>query len=247
MFSLRLRGLFFFRLVENLSMQDHILSWAEEDRPREKLLLKGSRMLSDAELIAILLGSGSPKQSALSLARSILSKSKNNLHNLARTPFHQLCEINGVGKAKAVTLLAAFELGRRKKESDLPPRRKISGSVDVYNEFQSLMSDLPHEEFWILLLNRANIIIEKRQVSSGGFSGTVADPKMIFGIALGSKASSIILVHNHPSGNTSPSEADIQLTRRLRKAGEYLTLPVLDHLIVTASSYYSFADEGSLD
>ncbi len=227
-------------------MHDHILAWAEDDRPREKLLLKGSRTLSDAELLAILLGSGSPNLSAVSLARQLLQNSQNELQALARMPFHKLCEVKGIGKAKAVTLMAAFELGRRKSDNEPSLRKKVASSLDVYQQFSGLLGDLNHEEFWILMLNRANVILDKRLISRGGISGTVADPKLIFAEALSFSASAIVLVHNHPSGNLSPSQADIELTRKLQKGGEFLTLPILDHLIVTANGYYSFADEGNI-
>lgn len=227
-------------------MNDHILALAEDDRPREKLLLKGARSLSDAELIAILIGSGSVKKSAITVAREILKSAQNDLKQLARFPAHRLCEVKGVGTAKAVTLMAAFELGRRKSGYDPGVKVKVSGSKDVYTIFGDMLGDLSHEEFWILLLNRANLVMDKKLISKGGISGTVADPKLIFADALAAKASSIILVHNHPSGNTRPSQSDIDLTRKLSKGGEFLTLPILDHLIITATGYYSFADEGSL-
>ncbi|MFN4145828.1 MAG: RadC family protein [Runella sp.] len=223
-----------------------ILSWAEEDRPREKLLLKGKAALSDAELIAILIGSGTVELSAVDLAKVILQRANNNLNELAKLTIKDLTKIKGIGEAKAISIAAALELGRRRKESDNIHRPKITSSRDAYLQIQSYLLDLPHEEFWLLLLNRANEVIRPVQVSQGGVSGTVADPKIIFKMAIEHLASAIILVHNHPSGNLRPSEADKDLTRRLTAAGKLLEIPVLDHLIFTDGGYFSFADEGLL-
>ncbi len=221
-----------------------ILSWAEEDRPREKLLLKGKAALTDAELVAILIGSGTRDLSAVDLSKVILQKANNNLNELAKLSIKDLMKIKGIGEAKAISIAAALELGRRRKESEVVRRPRISSSRDAYEQIQPYLLDLPHEEFWLLLLNRANEVIRPVQVSQGGVSGTVADPKIIFKLAIECLASAIILVHNHPSGNLKPSEADKDLTRRLASAGKLLEIPILDHLIFTDASYLSFADEG---
>jgi DNA repair protein RadC len=223
-----------------------ILSWAEEDRPREKLLLKGKAALSDAELIAILIGSGTRELSAVDLSKVILQKAVNNLNELAKLSIKDLMKVKGIGEAKAISIIAALELGRRRKESEGVRRPRISSSRDAYEQIQPYLLDLPHEEFWLLLLNRANEVIKPIQVSQGGVSGTVADPKIIFKFAIENLSSAIILVHNHPSGNLKPSEADKELTRRLSSAGKLLEIPVLDHLIFTDGGYLSFADEGML-
>ena len=223
-----------------------IKSWAEEDRPREKLMAKGRAALSDAELIAILLGSGTVKLSAVDVAKLMLQGVGNDLNELARQSAKQLCRHPGIGEAKAISVVAALELGRRRKEADAPARATITCSRDIYNLLRPNLMDLPHEEFWVILLNRANVVMRKGAISQGGVAGTVADPKMIFKEALEQLASSIILVHNHPSGNRQPSAADLALTKKLRQAGDFLDLPVLDHLIYTDRGYYSFADEGVL-
>jgi DNA repair protein RadC len=223
-----------------------IKSWAEEDRPREKLQAKGRAALSDAELMAILLGSGTVKLSAVDVAKLMLQAVNNDLNELARQSIKQLCRHPGIGEAKAITVVAALELGRRRKEADAAERTTITNSRDIYHLVRPHLMDLPHEEFWVILLNRANVVMRTVAVSRGGVAGTVADPKMIFKEALEHLASSIILVHNHPSGNRNPSAADIGLTKKLKEAGKFLDLPILDHLIYTDQGYYSFADEGML-
>jgi len=223
-----------------------IKSWAEEDRPREKLMAKGRAALSDAELMAILLGSGTAKLSAVDVAKLVLNAAQNDLNALARFSVKELMKQKGIGEAKAITIVAALELGRRRKETAASQRTTITCSTDIYNAIRPNLQDLPHEEFWIVLLNRANVVMRKQSVSIGGVAGTVADPKLIFKHALEQLASSIILVHNHPSGNRNPSAADIALTRKLKEAGQFLDLPILDHLIYTDLGYYSFADEGML-
>lgn len=223
-----------------------IKSWAEEDRPREKLILKGKSALSEAELIAILIGSGTASLSAVDLAKQILQHSGNNLNDLARLTVKDLMKFKGIGEAKAISIVAALELGRRRKDVEHLKKVKITSSTDVYEHMKAHLLDLSHEEFWVILLNRANKIIKCQQVSSGGVSGTVADPKMIFKIALDELASSIILVHNHPSGNLKPSQADIMLTKKLKEAGKVLEIPVLDHIIFTDENYFSFADENMM-
>jgi DNA repair protein RadC len=224
----------------------NIKNWAAEDRPREKLLLKGKSALSDAELIAILLGTGTTTLSAVDLAKNILQSAGNNLHELARLSIKDLTKIKGIGEAKAITIIAALELGRRRKELEQEEKPKIGSSRDAYEILKSELLDIPHEEFWILLLNRANRVIKKSQISQGGVAGTVADPKIIFKIALEELASGVILAHNHPSGNLNASQADIDLTKKLKEAGKLLEIQVLDHIIVAGQNYLSFADEGLL-
>jgi DNA repair protein RadC len=224
----------------------NIKDWSPEDRPREKLLSRGSSALTDAELIAILLGSGTTKLSAVELARFIMATVDNNLNQLARLTTKDLTKIKGIGEAKAVTIIAAMELGRRRKEVDHEERQKISGSKDIFELMRGYFFDLPHEEFWVILLNRANRVIRKQQISQGGVAGTVADPKIIFKAALEELACGIILAHNHPSGNITASQQDLDLTKKLRDAGKLMEIQVLDHLIFAGSKYYSFADEGIL-
>lgn len=223
-----------------------ILSWAEEDRPREKLIQKGKSALSDSELMAILIGSGTVSMSAVELSKQILSSVENNLNNLAKLSVKDLQKFKGIGEAKAITIVAAMELGRRRKATEILQKPIIRSSKDVYSYILSDLQDLPHEEFWVILLNRSNKIISKHQISSGGVSGTVADPKLIFKIAIENLATSVILVHNHPSGNLQPSDADKRLTKKMKDSGILLDLPIIDHLIITDSSYFSFADEGLL-
>ena len=223
-----------------------ILSWAEDDRPREKMLLKGNGALSDAELIAILIGSGTVDLSAVDVAKLILQKANNNLNELARLSLKDLMKVKGIGEAKAISIAAALELGRRRKDAEAVRRPKITCSRDAYDQIKPYLWDVPHEEFWILLLSRSNEVIRPVQISQGGVSGTVADPKLIFKHAIEYLASGIILVHNHPSGNLAPSQADKDLTKRLKEAGKFLDTPVLDHLIFTDANYFSFADEGLL-
>lgn len=221
-----------------------IKTWAEEDRPREKLLLKGRSALSEAELIAILISSGTRNKSAVDLSREILNTVSNNLNELAKLSVKDLSKFNGIGEAKAVSIAAALELGRRRREMGSVKRKKITSSSDVYELFAPRLEDLNHEEFWILLLNRANLVIGKYEISKGGVSGTVADSKIIFKTAIDNLASSIILCHNHPSGNLKPSKADLQLSEQLKKAGQLMEIPILDHLIVSEKGYLSMADEG---
>ncbi|MFB6342800.1 DNA repair protein RadC [Saccharicrinis sp. FJH2] len=222
-----------------------IKNWALEDRPREKMLYKGSSALSDAELLAILIGSGTRKESAVELSRKILAEANNNLPKLGKLSVDELVKkFKGIGPAKAITIVAALELGKRRNLHEVSQTEKITSSKDVYKLFQPVMADLNHEEFWVLYMNRSNKIISKRRLSQGGVSGTVIDPRLVFKPGLEVLASSVILCHNHPSGNNSPSDADIQITKKLKKAGEVLDISVLDHLIICESSYYSMADEG---
>jgi len=230
--------------MSNETIYRSITDWAEEDRPREKMLLKGYQSLSDAELIAILLGSGSIGVSAVSLAQEILASVENNLHELGKRSIKELQRFKGVGEAKAVSIAAALELGRRRQISDIRERPRIGTSRDAFNVIAPLLTDLHHEEFWLLLMNKACEVIARKKLSTGGSAGTVADVKLAFKIALDAHASAVIAVHNHPSGNLKPSDADVDLTRKMKEAGKILDLPLLDHLIVSERGYYSFADEG---
>ena len=216
---------------------------AEEDRPREKLLRKGLSVLSDAELIAILIGSGSVRESAVEIARKIMSGYHNNLNELGKASVEQLKNnYHGVGEAKAITIVAAMELGRRRLLHDLLVLPVIKSSNDVYRLLQPVIGDLRHEEFWVILLNRANKVKFRFNAGKGGMSGTVTDIRLILKKALENEASSMILCHNHPSGNIKPSDEDIKITAKLKEAGKIMDIPVLDHVIVTESGYFSFAD-----
>lgn len=218
--------------------------WAEADRPREKLLLHGRRHLSDAELIAILIGSGSRDETAVDLSKRILASCDNDLDLLGKVSVQDLSKFRGIGEAKAIAIVAALELGRRRKEGESKKAVKITASKDAFEALYPVFADLNYEEFWILMLNRANIIIGKHLISKGGLAGTIADPKVIFKTALEHNAAYIILAHNHPSGNLKPSHEDISLTKRLAEAGKILDLHVLDHLIFANRLYFSFGDEG---
>lgn len=223
-----------------------ITAWAEEDRPREKMLLKGKQALSDAELLAILIGSGTVGESAVAVAQGILASVGFNLHELGKRSLPDLKKFKGIGEAKAITIAAALELGRRRQLSDLRERPRISHSRDAFNTIAPLLTDLQHEEFWLLLLNKANEVFARQQLSTGGMSGTVVDIKMVLKAAIEAGAAAFIAIHNHPSGNLQPSQADIELTRKLKQSGAVIDMPLLDHLIVSDRGYYSFADEGNL-
>lgn len=223
-----------------------IKCWAEDERPREKLIQKGRSSLSDAELLAILIGSGSSRQSAVELSRTILHSYKNSLSALSKGSLHNLMEFNGIGEAKAVSIIAAMELARRRQSERSEDRIKIKCSSDAYHLLSRHLRELDHEEFYILMLNRANEVLRTEQISKGGVSGTVADGKIIFQKALMTGCSAIILAHNHPSGQLKPSEADKRLTRNMKQFGEMIDLQILDHLIITDNNYFSFADEGIL-
>ena len=223
-----------------------ITSWAEDDRPREKLALKGKHSLSDAELIAILIGSGTRKQSAVELSKEILQSCDGRINDLGKMNMDELMRFNGIGEAKAISIIAALELGRRRKAEEMPTKSQVKSSRDAYEALAPHIADLGHEEFMILLMNRNNQIMGFERISSGGVAGTVVDPKIIFKRALDKKASSIILAHNHPSGNLKPSSQDIKLTKSLVASGALLDLPILDHLIITEQGFFSFADEGML-
>ena len=221
-----------------------IKGWAEDDRPREKLLNKGPAALSNAELIAILIGSGNQKESAVELSKRILNEVSDNLAELARLTLGDLQKYKGIGEAKAITIAAALELGRRRSTSNLNDKPQVKDSKTAFILFQKGLGDLNYENFCVLLLNRANKVLKAVKISDGGITGTVVDPRKVFKIALDNNATSIILGHNHPSGQLTPSDADIQLTKKMKQAGEMLDLPVLDHIIVGDGNYYSFADEG---
>jgi len=218
--------------------------WAEDDRPREKMALKGKSTLSDSELIAILIGSGNTKQSAVELSQQILDGVENNLIELSKLSISDLTKYKGIGSAKAISIVAALELGKRRLSSKALVKRKVTSSRDAYDLFLPFLIDRYDEEFRVLLLDRSNKIIVNLSVGEGGFAGTVADPKKIFKLALQHTASSIILGHNHPSNNISPSDTDISLTKKIQRAGESLDILILDHIIVGNDTYYSFADEG---
>jgi DNA repair protein RadC len=220
-----------------------IRNWSDDDRPREKLMLKGKSVLSDAELIAILIGSGSRNESAVDLSKRILA-SADSLNSLGKMSISQLMNFKGIGEAKAIAIIAALELGRRRRAEDTVELVKITSSKLVFEIMQPIIGELPHEEFWVLFLNNSNKVILKSQLSKGGISGTIVDVRLVFKLALETGATSLILCHNHPSGNLAPSDADKQITKKLKLAGDSLDVKVLDHLIITETKYYSFVDKG---
>ncbi|CAD0004224.1 RadC family protein [Flavobacterium chungangense] len=222
-----------------------ITNWSEDDRPREKLMLKGKNALSDAELIAILIGSGSRNESAVDLSKRILA-SVDTLNSLGKMSIPQLIDFKGIGEAKAITIIAALELGRRRRAEDSVELTKITSSKLVFEIMQPVIGELPHEEFWVLFLNNSNKVILKSQLSKGGISGTIVDVRLVFKLALESGATGLILCHNHPSGTLIPSDADKHITKKLKMAGDSLDVKVLDHVIITETKYYSFVDEGIL-
>ena len=221
-----------------------IRNWSEDDKPREKLMLKGKSALSDAELIAILIGSGSRNESAVDLSKRILSSVANNLNALGKLSMAQLMNFKGIGEAKAISIMAAMELGRRRRAEEAVELTKITSSKSVFEIMQPIIGELPHEEFWILYLNNSNKVISKAQLSVGGITGTLVDVRLVFKMALEKGAAALILCHNHPSGTLIPSDADKQITKKLKIAGDSLEIKVLDHLIVTETKYFSFVDEG---
>ena len=221
-----------------------ITDWAVEDRPREKLYQKGTSSLSDAELLAILIGSGTRKKSAVDLGRELLSLVNNNLNTLGKLGISDLTTIHGIGQARAVTIAAALELGRRRRLADMPETPQIKCSRDVFDLVSPSLSDLPHEEFWILFLNRSNKVINRMRLSQGGISGTVTDVRLIMKKAIENLSSGIIVCHNHPSGNLNPSESDSKITNKIKEAGAIMDIQLLDHLIICDRDYYSFADNG---
>ena len=228
--------------MEKLSIK----SWALDDRPREKLVAKGKSVLSDAELMAILIGSGNRQESAVALSQRMLQSVEGNINELAKLSIEKLMTFKGIGEAKAVNIIAALELGKRRQLENLLEKPKIGGSKDVFNLMQPVIGDLSHEEFWVLFLNNSNKVLAKQQVSKGGMTATVVDIRLLFKQALELFSVAIIVCHNHPSGKLKPSEADIQLAQKIKNAGNTLDIKLLDHLIITEKAYFSFADEGVL-
>ena len=223
-----------------------IKSWAEDDRPREKLLLKGKTALSDTELIAILIGSGSRNESAVALSKRILASIDNNLNKLGKLVVSDLTKFKGIGDAKAISIITALELGRRRRLEEAVELPKITSSKAVFNIMQPLIGELQHEEFWVVYLNNSNKVLYKEQVSKGGLTGTLVDVRLVFKKAIELYATALILCHNHPSGKLQASNADKLITNKLKLAGETLDIKVLDHLIITENAYFSFADENML-
>lgn len=223
-----------------------IKNLSDDEKPREKLVLKGKGALSNVELLAILLATGTRKKSAIDLAREILEKSNRNLDELAKLTVKDLCKIDGIGPAKAITIIAAIELAGRRQQNQARAVPKIKSSKDAYEILRHHVQDLNHEEFWLLCLSRSGAVIAEHRIGEGGITGTVADPRKIFKLALDQMATGIIVCHNHPSGNLSPSEQDKDLTNKIRAAGKLLDINLMDHLIITQKQYFSFADEGLL-
>ena len=223
-----------------------IKALSEDDRPREKFITQGRQALSDAELIAIILRLGNKKETAIQLAQRMLAENQNNIHQLAKLSLADLQKYRGVGEAKAVTIAAAFELGRRRKEAEVVKRIKITSSYVAYDILQTRLSDLPHEEFWLLILNRANQVMKEEYLSKGGISGTVVDLRLLCKLAIDNMASGIIVAHNHPSGQLLPSEHDKVITKKIKEALKIFDIALLDHLIIGDQRYFSFADEGIL-
>ncbi len=223
-----------------------IKEWAIDDRPREKMLSKGVSVLSNAELLAILLGSGTRNETAVDISQRILNAANNNLNELGRFGLADFTKIKGIGEAKGVAIMAALELGRRRKGAEALNRKQITSSNDIVELFQPILGDLPHEEFWVLLLNRANRIIDQVRVSQGGVTGTVVDVRIIMKAAVIALASGIIICHNHPSGNSKPSDDDIKITQKLKQTCASFDISLLDHVIVTDHGFYSFADASIL-
>jgi DNA repair protein RadC len=221
--------------------------WAEDDRPREKMLRKGTQSLSDAELLAILIGSGSRNETVVELSRRILHDCHDNLNELAQMSIADLCKrFKGIGEAKAITIVAALEMGKRRKMSDTLERKKISSSIDLFELFEPVLIDISHEEFWVGLLNGANKVIEIKKLTQGGTRQTVVDIPMLLKMALEKSAQSIVVAHNHPSGQNRPSHEDDQITKRIKSGCEAIGISFLDHIIIARGSYYSFADEGKM-
>ncbi|WP_396209051.1 DNA repair protein RadC [Flavobacterium sp.] len=225
-------------------MYTPIHQWAEDDRPREKFLLKGKAALSDSELLAILIGSGSRNESAVQLCQRILASSENNLNTLGKMSVAQLTQFKGIGEAKAISIAAALELGRRRRAEEAIELKKITSSKAVFEIMQPIIGELPHEEFWVLYLNNSNKVIYKAQLSKGGITGTVVDLRLLFKMALEQNATAVLLIHNHPSGKLMASDADIQITKKIKQAGQTLEIQVLDHIIITENGYLSFQDTG---
>lgn len=223
-----------------------ITQWAEEDRPRERMMMHGASALSNAELLAILIGSGNAEESAVELMRKMLNDYHNNLNELGKASIEELCRYKGIGSAKAISILAASELGKRRKEESVKERITILSSKDVYDCFYPMMCDLPTEECWILLLNQGSKIIDKVKISAGGLSATAVDVRCILRKALLKRASAIVLCHNHPSGNVHPSREDDLLTKHVAQASGCMDIRLVDHIILTDGAFYSYADEGRI-
>jgi DNA repair protein RadC len=220
-----------------------IKNWSDDDKPREKLIQKGRSVLSDAELLAILIGSGNRDESAVALSKRILASTNNNLNELGKLTIKQLMRFKGIGQAKAVTIAAALEIGRRRRDGTTQKIAKINSSKDVFEILQPILGELPHEEFWIIYLNNSNKILRKEQLSKGGITGTLVDVRLVLKQALEFGAVGLVLAHNHPSSTLKPSNADRQITAKLKTAAEALDIKVLDHLIITEKTYFSFADQ----
>ncbi|MGB5417831.1 RadC family protein [Algibacter sp.] len=223
-----------------------IKNWSQDDQPREKLLYKGKAALSDAELVAILIGSGNRQESAVDLCKRILASTDNNLSALGKLTIKQLMEFKGIGEAKAISIIAALELGRRRRGEEALEKRKITSSASVFELMQPIIGELEHEEFWIIYVNNSNKVLQKNQLSKGGITGTLVDVRLVLKNALEVGATGLVLAHNHPSGTLKPSEADKQITQKLKSAAQSLDIKVLDHLIITEKAYFSFADESLL-
>ena len=224
----------------------NINQWAAEDRPREKMMQKGAEALSDAELLAILIGSGNTEETAVALMQRVLAACGNDLNRLGKWEVRDFSQFKGLGPAKSITIMAALELGKRRKLQERPERASIRSSQDIYELFHPLLCDLPTEEFWVLLLNQASKVINKVRISRGGIDQTTADVRTILREALLQRAVQIVLVHNHPSGNPRPSSNDCHLTELVKKAAQTMNIRLTDHIIVTDGKYYSFNDEGNL-
>ncbi len=224
----------------------NIKAWAEEDRPREKLMNRGRSALTDAELLGILIGTGIKNMTAIDLAKVILQSVNNDLNNLALLSVKDLSKFKGIGEAKAINIVAALELGRRRKDSEKSALIYLNASKSIYEFMKPYLLDLQHEEFWVLILSQGATLLKAEKISSGGVSGTIADPRIIFKLAIENLGSSIILVHNHPSGNLQPSQADLTLTKKIQEAGKFLDVYVREHLIFSNNGYFSFADKGIL-
>jgi DNA repair protein RadC len=237
-----LQGFSYFNAVENYDNKIGIKSWAEEDRPREKLSGQGRRALTDAELIAILIGSGSRNETAVELSKRILHHYENDLNKLGKASISELSKFKGIGEAKAISIIAALEIGRRRNDSETKAVDTIGSSRDAYNIMRRHLVDLNHEEFWIILLGRSQKVLGRELISKGGLAATICDPKIIFHAALQHQASGIILVHNHPSGNLKPSQEDLTLTKKLIAGGRLLDISIFDHLIITDNGFTSLAD-----
>jgi len=227
-------------------MHQSIKQWSAGDQPREKLILMGSKSLSEAELLAILMRAGTRNKSALDVAKELLTQNDNSIAALAKLSVHELMKIKGIGEAKAVSIAAALELGRRRVTESAMQKGQITSSLDAYDLLHSRMRDLTQEAFWIILLDRRSKVISIEEIHVGGMSAMVVDPKVIFQRALERRACSVILSHNHPSGAPSPSIEDIRLTEKIKSGGNFMDIKVLDHIIIGEGSYYSFADEGKL-